>query len=437
MKILSIFAFLLSFTSLQAQQVWSLEDCIDYALKNNISLKQAELNIRIKESQLVQSKLQVLPSLNAASSFNKNRGRSIDPFSNDFVEEVSSFLNLSYSANTTIFNGFKNFNQIKKAANESLKSIYDLETSKNELISTLALSYLQILFNEELYNIASKQLELTKGQEERINTLVEAGSLAQGELLNIQSQFALEEQQLIQAENQLNLSKLQLAQILELDKHQNLQVLSLDLLLNDFQLKENINDDFALALKKQSSIKSADLQVKSAEYDLKIARANYYPNFSLGYLNSTLYSDNLADMMSFNDQLDNNQQAGITLSLSIPIFNQWMTRTAVNQSKIQIENSILNAKLAKNQLRKNMEQAYTDQLAAYKRHQAALKAEVANKASFGYISDRYELGMVNSYEFNESKNKLIKAESDELQAKYDLIFKVKLYDFYTSLTFEL
>lgn len=439
MKILSIFAFLFSFTSLQAQQVqvWSLEDCIDYALKNNISLKQAELNIGIKESQLVQSKLQVLPSLNAASSFNKNRGRSIDPFSNDFVEEVSSFLNLSYSANTTIFNGFKNFNQIKKAANESLKSIYDLETSKNELISTLALSYLQILFNEELYNIASKQLELTKGQEERINTLVEAGSLAQGELLNIQSQFALEEQQLIQAENQLNLSKLQLAQILELDKHQNLQVLSLDLLLNDFQLKENINDDFALALKKQSSIKSADLQVKSAEYDLKIARANYYPNLSLGYRNSTLYSDNLADMISFNDQLDNNQQSGITLSLSIPIFNQWMTRTAVNQSKIQIENSILNAKLAKNQLRKNMEQAYTDQLAAYKRHQAALKAVVANKASFGYISDRYELGMVNSYEFNESKNKLIKAESDELQAKYDLIFKVKLYDFYTSLTFEL
>ena len=142
-------------------------------------------------------------------------------------------------------------------------------------------------------------------------------------------------------------------------------------------------------------------------------------------------------MISFNDQLDNNQQSGITLSLNIPIFNQWMTRTAVNQSKIQIENSILNAKLAKNQLRKNMEQAYTDQLAAYKRHQAALKALVANEASFGYISDRYELGMVNSYEFNESKNKLIKAESDELQAKYDLIFKVKLYDFYTSLTFEL
>ncbi len=437
MKILSTLAFLFSFATVQAQQVWSLEDCIDYALKNNISLKQTELNIGIKESQLLQSKLQVLPSLNASSSFNENRGRYIDPFTNDFVEEVSSSVNLSYSANATLFNGFKNYNQIKKAANESLKSGYDLETSKNDLISTLALSYLQILFNEELYNTANKQLELTKGQEERINTLVEAGSFAQGELLNIQSQLALEEQQLVQAENQLNLSKLQLAQILELETHQNLKVLSLDLVITDFQLKDNINNDFNTAIKNQSSIKSADLQVRSAEYDLKIARASYYPNLSIGYRNSTLYSENAADMISFNDQLENNKQSGIALSLNIPIFNRWLTRTAVNQSKIQIENSILNARLAKNQLRKNMEQAYADQLAAYKRHQAALKAVVAYKASFGYINDRYELGMVNSYEFNESKNKLIKAESDELQAKYDLIFKVKLYDFYTSLTFEL
>ena len=437
MKFLSILAFLFCFTHIQAQQVWSLEDCIDYALKNNISLKQSELNIELKESQYLQSKMQVLPSLNASSSFNENRGRYIDPFTNDFVEEVSSSISLSYSANATLFNGFKKSNQIKKAANESLKSIYDLETSKNDLISTLALSYLQILFNEELYNTASKQLDLTKGQEDRIKTLVEAGSLAKGEILNIQSQLALEEQQLIQAENQLNLSKLQLAQILDLDNYKDLKILSLDLKITDFKIKENIDNNFATAIQNQSSIKSVELQVISAEYDLKIAKAGYYPNLSIGYRNSTLYSENAADMISFNDQLKNNKQSGIALSLNIPLFNQWMTRTAISQSKIQIANSILNARLAKNQLRKNMEQAYADQLAAYKRHQAALKAIVAYEASFGYISERYELGMVNSYEFNESKNKLIKAESDALQAKYDLIFKVKLYDFYTSLTFEL
>ena len=142
-------------------------------------------------------------------------------------------------------------------------------------------------------------------------------------------------------------------------------------------------------------------------------------------------------MFTFNEQLENNQQSAIFLSLNIPIFNKWSIRNSVAQSKIQIENSQLNAQQAKNQLRKNMEQAYADQLAAYKKYQATQKAVIAFKESFTYINERYELGMVNSYEFNESKNKLITAESDELRAKYDLIFKVKLYEFYTSLKFEL
>ena len=376
-------------------------------------------------------------SVNISNSFNNNRGRYINPFTNQFDEEVSSSLNLSYNSNFSLFNGFKNINQIKKAANESLKSIYDLESAQNDLISSIALSYLQILFNEELYQTSQSQLDLTKNQENRIKTLVEAGSMAQGELLNIQSQLALEEQQLIQAENQLNLSKLQLAQLLELDQYENLNVLKLDIKVPIFKIQNNINTDYAIALNTQSSIKSSELQINSAIYDLKIAKANYLPNLSIGYRISTLYLDNVDDMFTFNEQLENNQQSAIYLSLNIPIFNKWSVRNSVAQSKIQIENSQLNAQQAKNQLRKNMEQAYADQLAAYKKYQATQKAVIAFKEAFTYINERYELGMVNSYEFNESKNKLITAESDELRAKYDLIFKVKLYEFYTSLKFEL
>ncbi|MCS5663096.1 MAG: TolC family protein [Flavobacteriales bacterium] len=437
MKILSTLGFFFAFSSLQAQQIWSLKDCIDHALKNNISLKQSELNIQLNESQHLQSKMQLLPSINASNSFNKNQGRYVNPLTNDFVEDISSSLNLSYSTNITLFNGFKNINQIKKAANESLKSIYDLESTKNDLISSIALSYLQILFNKELYQTAAKQLDLTKNLENRMITLVDAGSIARGELLNIQSQLALEQQQLIQAENQLHLSKLQLAQLLELENHQNLEVLKLNLQVPDFKIKDNINADYKIALNDQSSIKSAELQIHSALYDLKIAKANYLPNLSLGHSTSTLYADNAEDMFSFNEQLKNNKQSGIYLNLSIPIFNKWATHVAVDQSKIQIENSRLSAQQAKNQLRKNMEQAYADQLAAYKKYQAAQKSVIAYRESFTYINERYELGMVNSYEFNESKNKLIKSESDELQAKYDLIFKVKLYEFYISQTFEL
>ena len=437
MKVLSTLSCFFIFISIQAQQIWSLEDCIDYALKNNISLKQSELNIELNKNEYFQSKMELLPSVNISNSFNNNRGRYINPFTNEFDEEVSSSLNLSYNSNFSLFNGFKNINQIKKAANESLKSIYDLESAQNDLISSIALSYLQILFNEELYQTSQTQLDLTKNQENRIQTLVEAGSMAQGELLNIQSQLALEEQQLIQAENQLNLSKLQLAQLLELDQYENLNVLKLDIKVPIFKIQNNINTDYAIALNTQSSIKSSELQINSAIYDLKIAKANYLPNLSIGYRISTLYLDNVNDMFTFNEQLENNQQSAIYLSLNIPIFNKWSVRNSVAQSKIQIENSQLNAQQAKNQLRKNMEQAYADQLAAYKKYQATQKAVIAFKEAYTYINERYELGMVNSYEFNESKNKLITAESDELRAKYDLIFKVKLYEFYTSLKFEL
>ena len=437
MKVLSTLSCFFIFISIQAQQIWSLEDCIDYALKNNISLKQSELNIELNKNEYFQSKMELLPSVNISNSFNNNRGRYINPFTNQFDEEVSSSLNLSYNSNFSLFNGFKNINQIKKAANESLKSIYDLESAQNDLISSIALSYLQILFNEELYQTSESQLDLTKIQENRIKTLVEAGSIAQGELLNIQSQLALEEQQLIQAENQLNLSKLQLAQLLELNQYENLNVLKLDIKVPIFKIQNNINTDYAIALNTQSSIKSSELQINSAIYDLKIAKANYLPNLSIGHRISTLYLDNVDDMFTFNEQLENNQQSAIYLSLNIPIFNKWSVRNSVAQSKIQIENSQLNAQQAKNQLRKNMEQAYADQLAAYKKYQATQKAVIAFKEAFTYINERYELGMVNSYEFNESKNKLITAESDELRAKYDLIFKVKLYEFYTSLKFEL
>ena len=433
---LSIFFFISII--IQAQHIWSLEDCIDYALKNNLSLKQSELNIELNQNEYFQSKMELLPSVNLSNSFNNNRGRYINPFTNDFDEEVSSSLNLTYTSNISLFSGFKNINQIKKAANESLKSIYDLESAQNDLISSIALSYLQILFNEELYQTSETQLDLTKNQQTRIKTLVDAGSLARGELLNIQSQFALEEQQLIQAENQLNLSKLQLAQLLELeDPYDSLDVLKLNIDVPVFEIKNNINTDYTIALNTQSSIKASELEINSAIYDLKIAKANYYPSLSLGHRISTLYNDNINDIFSFNEQLENNQQSAIFLSLNIPIFNKLGVRNAVAQSKIQIENSQLNAQQAKNQLRKNMEQAYADQLAAYKRYQATQKAVIALKESFNYINERYELGMVNSYEFNESKNNLITAESDELRAKYDLIFKIKLYEFYTSLKFEL
>ena len=187
MKILSILALFFAFSSLQAQQIWSLKDCINHALKNNISLKQSKLNIQLNESKHLQSKMELLPSINTNSSINSNSGRYLDKTTYQYVENSALSSDFSLSANTKLFDGFKNINQIKKTANESLKSIYDLESAKNDLISSIALSYLQILFNKELYQTAAKQLDLTKNLENRMIILVESGSIARGELLNIQS----------------------------------------------------------------------------------------------------------------------------------------------------------------------------------------------------------------------------------------------------------
>ena len=314
MKVTNTLVFLLTFATLQAQQTWSLEDCINHALVNNIALKQSELTIELNENAHIHNPiLQLLPSINANTSAFRNTGRYINPITNQFIEEVSTSLNLSFSSNLTLFNGFKNINQIKKAANEALKSTYDLESAKNELISSIALSYLQILFNEEAFLTSKEQFNLTNAQEARIKTLVDAGSLAKGELLNIQSQKALEEQQLVQTENQLNLSKLQLAQLLDLENYQELEIKAEIIKIPKLKLKENIDEDFQTALKVQSSVIANELAIKSANLDYRIATANYLPTLSLGYSNSTLYSNNVKDMFTFNEQLRNNLQGGYPL----------------------------------------------------------------------------------------------------------------------------
>jgi len=228
-----------------------------------------------------------------------------------------------------------------------------------------------------------------------------------------------------------------LAQLLELENYQSLEVEKISVGSLDFNVNINIEKDFKKALKNQPSIKSAELQVDNAIYDYKIAKSTYAPSLHLRHNLSSVYADNAMNNLSFNEQLTNNRQSGLYLNLNIPIFNQWTAQSAVKESKIYIENSKLIAEESKNQLRKNMEQAHADQLAAYKKYLASQKSVKANHESYSYINERYELGMVDSYEFSAAKNQLIQAESDELQAKYDLIFKMKLYEFYTSQTFEL
>ena len=429
--------FLLKSFDAQSQKIWRLKDCIDYALKNNILIKQSKLNTEISKSDEKFSKLNLLPRINSNGRFNRNQGRSIDPFSNSFIEQVNSNMNFSYNSDIVLFNGFSKINQIKKSKNSIKINEYETENIKNNLISNIALNYLQILFNIELCNLANNQLDLSLEQELRLSNLYNEGLISYGDLLNIQSQIALDEKQITDSKNQLQLSKLQLAQLLELDDFMQLNIIFDSISIPPVILIDDLENDYKIALKNQSLIKSGNLKIINSKIDHKIAKSNIYPSLSVGFSAGTIFSDNVSYLFSFWDQIRNNRNSVIYLSLNIPIFNNWINKNNIQKSKINIENTILSVQTDKNNLKQNMQIAFNDQLSAYKNYIASEKVLISNQEEYNYIIEKYELGIVNSFEFNQIKNKLINSKSDLLQAKYDFIFKIQLYKFYSNLNFSL
>lgn len=420
---------------------WSLEECIQYALDHNISVKQTENNAAISAENLKEANSAYLPNLNASVNQNFNSGFTIDPFTNARVEETVRSNNLSLSSGVTLFNGFRVQNAKKESQTNFEASKLDVAKMKNDIAMNVALAYLQVLFNNELVEIAERQLNTTKIQVDRLKELVDAGAIAKGSLLDVESQYAAEEQQLVNAKNQSDLSRLNIMQLLELDAGdafdisipKNIEVTNL--------IQDNPEQVYQKALGIQPQIKAAELRVNSSEYSLLQAKGSRYPSLSMNGSVSSFYSSAAKQLgadgmtledIAFNEQLDNNQSYTLGFSLQIPIFNRNQVNTMIARTQLNLENSRLLALQEKRTLRKNIEQAYADASASMKQYLASDKAVVAFEESFSYMQERYNLGMVNTYEYNDAKNKFMKAESDRLQAKYDYAFKVRILHFYAT-----
>ncbi len=454
------FSILIIITTTQLfSQSWDLETCIIYALEHNIQVKQQELNTQITENTNKQSKISVLPNLNANLNRSYSFGRSVDPFTNEFNQTNAVNDNYGINSSVTLFNGFQKINSIKQTKLDMLASLQDLEKIKNDISLNVASSFLTILFNEELLKIAEDQAAVTKTQVKRTNSLVEAGSLAKGDLLQLESQYASEELNIINAQNQLDISLLTLIQLLELDSVNNFNIVKPN--TNDFTyIPLPVIDEVITLSENLPQIKSAEYRLSSAEKSLSIKKGMRSPSLSLSLGYNTGYSDqrqvvdqttmspyisgrtaNGVDVYSvqpintyitkpFSDQIDDNRSASVGFALAIPIFNNWQVNTSINNAKISVLNSKYSLELEKNNLEKEIKQQYTEALAAKKKYNATQKALVANKEAFKYTQEKFDVGLVNSVDFNIQKNKLIKAESDLLQAKYDYIFKLKILDFY-------
>ena len=462
--ILSVILFILSL-NMYSQKEWTLEQCIDYALEHNIQLKQQLVNTKYNKNALNQSKWDFLPSLNGNSSANFSSGRSVDPYTYQFTENNVTSYNFSIGSSATLFSGFQKINTLAANKFNLLASLQDQDKLKNDIALNISAAYLQILFSEELVDIAENQLDITTQQVKRTKKLVDAGSLAQGSLLEIQAQQANEELQLINANNQLDIAYLTLTQLMDLQKDETINIVHPDIdNFDEGRILQSVNSIYEEAVISLPQIKSADYKVKSAEKSLAVSRGSYYPRLSLngsiytGYSNNRKlliypveypskligFTDGGEDVYSypsmgqgyseneylFKDQFNDNAYKSLSLSLSIPIFNKFQSRTSVKNSQLNVLNMKYNLDLAKNQLYKEIQQAHADAIAAFKKYKASKKSLQASEEAFRYTQQKFDLGLLNSVDYNLAKNNLTKVQSDVLQAKYEFMFKSNILQFY-------
>lgn len=442
---------------------WTLQKCIDYALKNNIQIRQSEITRETYAATLVQDKASLLPSLNANASHSYNFGRTIDPFTNQFANSMVLSQNFSLSSSLVLFNGLQKVNTVQQGEYDLKSSQEDLDKMKNDISLNIASGYLQILFNQELLVVAANQVGISQQQVERTKRLVEAGTMARGNLLQLQAQLATDELSQTNAQNQLDLSYLSLAQLLDLDSVGTFTIVKPDLAMPSESLLMSATQIYNTAVTVQPAIRSAQYKLRSYDMALKIAKGAISPRLSVnaaigtgfsgaskelvgipvitgfvpnGSVTSTgetvlqpLYSAQ-TQVTPFSNQVNDNFNRNIGFYLTIPLFNGLQTHGNIQKAKLAMKNADLNLQYQEIQLRKTIQQAYADANAAFIKYTATKKAVDANQEAFKYVDQKFNVGMVNSLDYNDAKNKLIKAQSDLLQAKYDYIFKLKILDFY-------
>ncbi len=451
--------------SLAAQEPWTLEKCIQYAMENNILIKQSVLNTEYNENLLKQSKLGQIPTLSGSGNYNYSWGRVLDQTTYRYSDNQSiNSINLGINSRANLFSGLQVRNTIQQNEMNLLASYEDVEKVRNDISLNIAAAYLNIMFNKELLAATQNQLEITGQQVDRTSKMVEAGKLARGNLLEIQAQYASEELNVVNAENQLAISLLGLQQILDLPIDTAFDVVIPVLADPDEDpLVLNAMEVYRIAEQEMPEIKSAVLGLQSAEKGLAVAKGGRSPqlfmsaNFNSGYSDireqvvslsdpvqvpigvtgggETVFSLNAQEIPTFGaypffDQLQDNASAGVGLGLSIPIFNGWQVSGNIANARIMHENARLELQSQKLALYSNIQQAYADALAALKKFTATKQALVSMEESFKYTETRFEVGLVNTVDYNTSKNQLIITQSDLLQAKYDFIFKTKILNFY-------
>lgn len=452
---ISAIALSLSLSFANAQEKWDLKKCIDYAKEHNINLQLRKLDTKTQSNYELQSKLDLAPSLSGSSNYNFSYGRSTRA-DGTLANVNTQSGNIGLSSSVTLFNGFQKINTIKKSQIDLKAALLDVEKAQSDLKINVATYYLNVLLQKELVKVAKEKIKVTKTQIERTKVLVEAGTLAKGTLLEQKAQLAQEEVNLINAENRTEIALLDLAQLLDLKEKGNFDIVLPELpILNATRSMSKPSDVYVNSLTFRPEIKAAEYRVESSEKNLAINKGGLLPSLTMSGSYGSSYSKDFAEMdllrdqngnpilvknkpqsiiirqeMKLFDQLKNRKAKSFGFRLSIPIFNGFSSSTRVKNAKVNLAKTKFQLELKKNTLRKEIEQAYTNAKAAMKKYFASEAAVESAQEAFRYTEEKYNLGLVNSVDYDQKKNDLFRTKSELLQAKYEYIVRAKILDYY-------
>lgn len=458
------------FTAVLAQEskIYSLEECIDVAIENNLLIKRSRLNLASQEVNLKQTRASQLPNANLGWNFGYNWGRSIDPTTNQFIQQRINSSGFNGNSSVTLFNGLQQYYSVNQGRLNIEGAEADLEDAKNDISLTIATSYLNVLLNKELLANARFQLESSQTQLDRMKILVESGAMPITNQLQLESQLASNEVSVINAQNGVDLAFLSLKQGMLLPASEDIDIEAPNINVEgEEQLAGSTQEIYDIAADAQPDIKSADLGVDAAVLGIKIAQGGMSPVVSLGGGFSTNYSDAFSERFvsdgttstqvvptslstasgeavflseeapngsvenfGYGDQFDENLSWNLGIGISIPIFNGLQTRSNIQRSQIALAQAEINAVEQRNILRQNIESAYADALAASKTYEASVRQVSALEETFRSLENQYNLGAANFTDYQVASNNLFQARSDLLRSKYDFVFKKKILEFY-------
>ena len=441
MKLIKTFLplFLLPLAAISAtaqEKQWTLEQCIDYAIENNIEIKGWEHNTELKEQALSTSKWSRLPNLNASVGQGMSFGLTQNRRTNGYDPKNATYTNIGISSSMPLFTGGRISNEVAAGKLDVWASLESLNKAKESLAIQVASNFLNVLFNKELEKVDAAQVDLSADQLAKTEILVQAGKVPESQLYDAKALLAKDEMSLVSAQNDVKLALLALAQNLELGLQAesfgvvepNLTGLA-ETLLGSLELPQEI---YAQAVLARPSIKEQEYLLQSSEKQLKVAKSGYYPELDLAasYGGGYTYFLNSANPDNFAYQWKNNNQTIVGVTLSIPLFNRFRVRNNVNTSKINILNQSLNLDKSKKELLDEIQRAYYNAVAAQRKYQSSKESVEASTVSFEYAREKYDAGRASVFELNEAKTKMAQSLAEQVQSKYEFIFRTKILDFY-------